>query len=213
MMQPFRRHTAIAAPMLQDNIDTDSIIPVSQTKTASRKLGASLFFNRRYLPDGTENPGFVLNQPGYREASIIVAQHNFGCGSSREQAVWALADFGIRCVIAESFGDIFASNCLRMGVLLIALPRAAVAQLGAAVTAAQGLVPMTVDLQACAITGPDGCAFPFSIDEGARRILLEGRDAIGSTLTRQGDIADFMARDAAGRPWIHLPHPIHTGNP
>lgn len=202
-MEPFRIHKAVAAPMLQDDIDTDSILPVSQMKSSNLDLGKSLFFNKRYMADGSENPDFVLNRPEYRNAGILVARHNFGCGSSREQAVWALVGFPIRCVIAESFGDIFYSNSLRVGLLLVTLPREQVIQLSVAVIAAAGKLPMTVDLEKQIVIGPEGVAYRFSIDEVRRRILLDALDGVGMTLLRRDKIASFQASDRQSRPWIY----------
>jgi 3-isopropylmalate/(R)-2-methylmalate dehydratase small subunit len=203
MMEKFTKLEAVAAPMLRDNIDTDAIIPVAQMKVLAGDFGKSLFFNLRYRPDGSENPDFVLNRPEYRSARILVAANNFACGSSREHAVWALLGFGIRCVIAESFGDIFYNNSFRMGLLPVVLPREQVQALGEAVTAAAGTRNVVVDLQAQTITGPDAIVYAFEIDANRRRILLEGLDGVGVTLLRADDIAAFQARDRVDRPWVY----------
>ncbi len=202
-MEPFRTYEAVAVPMLHDDIDTDSILPVSQMKSSNLQLGKSLFFNKRYLADGSENPDFVLNVPAYRNAGILVARRNFGCGSSREQAVWALVGFPIRCVIAESFGDIFYSNSLRVGLLLVSLSREQIIRLGAAVTTAAGEGVMRVDLEKQIVIAPDGVEYRFSIDEVRRRILLDALDGVGITLLSSDKIASFQARDRQSRPWIY----------
>jgi 3-isopropylmalate/(R)-2-methylmalate dehydratase small subunit len=202
-MEKFQRLEAVAAPMLRDNIDTDAIIPVAQMKVLSGDFGKSLFYNLRYRNDGSENPDFVLNRPEYRNARILVAANNFGCGSSREHAVWALLGFGIRCVIAESFGDIFYNSSFRMGLLPVVLPHEQVKQLGEAVTSTAGKRDVVVDLEFESVTGPDGTVYPFQVDATRRRILFEGLDAVGITLLGADAIADFQARDRIKRPWVY----------
>jgi len=201
-MEPFVRLEGVAAPMFRDGIDTDAIIPVSRMKALDADYGEGLFANLRYRADGSEDPEFVLNRPAYRHASILVAGANFGCGSSREQAVWALLKFGIRCVIAGGFGDIFHGNCFRAGLLPVALPLDSCRDLARAAAGAPGST-MTVDLAACRVIAPGGGEHVFEIDALRRRRLLEGLDELGATLLLAGEIAAFQARDRLRRPWIH----------
>ena len=202
-MEKITRLAGVAAPLAQDNVDTDAIIPVSHMKSLDADYGRSLFANLRYRPDGSELPEFVLNRPEYRSAKILVSGANFGCGSSREHAVWALLGFGIRSVVAESFGDIFYDNALRVGLLPIVLPAAACHALVATVDAAAGSLETVVDLTAQTLTGPDGTVHRFAIELDRRRILLEGLDAIGMTLQHEPAIKAFQQRDGAGRPWVY----------
>lgn len=202
-MESFRRLEAIAAPMLRNNIDTDAIIPVAHMKTMSGQFGQSLFANLRYRDDGSEDPEFVLNRPEYRKAQILVAGENFGCGSSREHAVWALLGFGIRCVIASSYGDIFYNNSFQMGLLPIVLSPAERVALGEEVTTAQGARPTIVDLEKLEILGPAGSHYRFEVKPLKRRALLDGLDAVGVTLLLAEEIETFEARDQDRRPWIH----------
>ena len=206
-MQKFTRVTGTAAPMMKDNIDTDVIIPAKRLVGHQRhELGAFAFEAHRYQPDRTDNPDFVLNQPRYRDAKILIAGENFGCGSSRESAVWALAGFGFRCVIAPSFGDIFTNNAFQNGMLLIRLPKQQVERLAAELES--GATPaMTVDLQDRIVTAPSGTRTPFDIDAELRQALLEGRDEIAMTLVRDPDILAFQERDRAARPWIYQTTP------
>jgi 3-isopropylmalate/(R)-2-methylmalate dehydratase small subunit len=201
-MQAFRRHCGIAAPLLVDNIDTDQIIPSREMKRVSKLgLGEGLFAGWRYAAEDadsrTEDRAFVLNQERYRKASILLAGRNFGCGSSREHAVWALADFGIRAVIAESFGRIFRSNCARNGLLAITQP----AENIAGIAAADGEV--CIDLEAEVIVYAGG-RFSFSIAPGDRKLLLLGLDYIDFTLTCSPDIDAFIKADRARRAWAYL---------
>ncbi len=202
-MQPFRTLTGIAAPLRMINVDTDRIIPKQFLKTIERTgLGANLFNDLRFTPDGDEIPDFVLNRPPWREAEVLIAGENFGCGSSREHAPWALLDFGIRCVIAPSFADIFYNNCFKNGILPVTLPEATVEALLA--QAEQGdNARFTVDLEACAITAPDGTAIGFEIDPFRRHCLLEGLDDIGLTLQKAAAIDTFEAGQRAAQPWLH----------
>lgn len=200
-MEKFTTLTGVAAPLPMINVDTDMIIPKQFLKTIKRTgLGVSLFYEMRYGETGAENPEFVLNKPAYRKAQILVAGANFGCGSSREHAPWALLDFGIRCIIAPSFADIFYNNCFQNGVLPIKLPQADVdkllddAQRGANAT-------ITVDLAAQEIRGPDGGVIRFDIDPFRKRSLLEGLDDIGLTLTKEQKIKAFEEGAALARPW------------
>ena len=184
------------------NVDTDMIIPKQYLKTVKRTgLGKGLFSEKRYADDGSENPDFVLNKPAYRKAKILVAGDNFGCGSSREHAPWALADFGITCVISTSFGDIFYNNCFKNGILPIRVSAEELAKLfddaerGANAT-------LTVDLEAQEIHGPDGGSVKFDIDPARKNKLLKGLDDIGVTMEKTPHIASFEQKTAAARPWI-----------
>ena len=201
-MERFDRLTGIAAPLLQENINTDAIIPVPWIVNFGRDFGHGLFGNWRYDADEREKPDFILNQPPYREAKILLAGRNFGCGSSREEAVWALLDFGIRCVIAPSFGDIFFENSFKNGLLPVALAPEAVAALARMIAEAPSPV-LTVDLEACTVGAPGGPPLSFAIQEGRRRNLLLGLDEIGQTLTHGADIDRFQAADRHRRPWIY----------
>lgn len=200
-MTPFTTLTGIAAPMPLVNIDTDMIIPKQFLKTIARTgLGKNLFDEMRYTPDGAEIAGFVLNQPAYRSAEIIVAGDNFGCGSSREHAPWALLDFGIRCVISTSFADIFYNNCFKNGILPVVLPAAAVQALMA--DAARGAnARLTVDLGAQTVTASDGTSHAFDIDPHRKHCLLNGLDDIGLTLEKAASIDAYEARVGTLRPW------------
>ncbi len=202
-MDRFTLLTAIAAPLNVANIDTDMIIPARFLKTIKRTgLGVSLFANIRYNADGSEKPDFVLNQPKYRKAEILVAGDNFGCGSSREHAPWALLDFGIRCVIAPGFADIFFNNCFKNGILPIALPEAVVAKLME--DAALGTnARLTVDLENQMVVRPDGSKIPFEVDPFRKHCLLNGLDDIGLTLEHTAAIAAYEAKIPAWQPKIH----------
>jgi len=199
-MQKFNQLTGIAAPLDILNVDTDMIIPKQFLKTIQRSgLGKNLFDEMRFTPEGEEVADFVLNQPAYREAEILVAGDNFGCGSSREHAPWALLDFGIRCIIAASFADIFYNNCFKNGILPIVLPQEDVDKLmddakrGANAT-------VTIDLESQTIKGPDGGTIAFEVDAFRKKCLLEGLDDIGLTLQR-GDAIDAYETDLAAQPW------------
>ena len=200
-MDKFTTLTGIAAPMPLVNIDTDMIIPKQFLKTIQRSgLGKNLFDEMRYTQDGQEIPEFVLNQPAYRKAEIIIAGDNFGCGSSREHAPWALLDFGIRCVISTSFADIFFNNCFKNGILPIILPQEQVDVLMA--DARKGAnARVTVDLEAQTVTTSDGQSFSFAVDPHRKHCLLNGLDDIGLTLEKAAAIDSFEARNAALRPW------------
>ncbi len=201
-MTPFTTLTGIAAPLPLANVDTDKIIPARFLKTIKRSgLGVHLFDTLRYLPDGRENDGFVLNQPQYRAAEILIAHENFGCGSSREHAPWALLDFGIRCVIAPSFADIFYNNTFKNGVLPIRLPRAVCdllmedARLG-------GNARLTVDLARQVVVRPSGEEISFDIDPFRKHLLLNGLDDIGQTLQHAAAIDRFEARRGQDQSWL-----------
>ncbi|WP_434615143.1 3-isopropylmalate dehydratase small subunit [Tabrizicola sp. M-4] len=200
-MDKFTTLTGIAAPMPLVNIDTDMIIPKQFLKTIQRSgLGKNLFDEMRYTQDGQEIPDFVLNQPAYRKAEIIVAGDNFGCGSSREHAPWALLDFGIRCVISTSFADIFFNNCFKNGILPIVLPQEQVDILMA--DAKKGAnARVTVDLPSQTVTTSDGQVFSFEVDPHRKHCLLNGLDDIGLTLEKAASIDAFEKKVATLRPW------------
>jgi 3-isopropylmalate/(R)-2-methylmalate dehydratase small subunit len=200
-MEKFTTLTGIAAPMPLVNIDTDMIIPKQFLKTIARTgLGKNLFDEMRYTQDGAEIPGFVLNQPAYRKAEILVAGDNFGCGSSREHAPWALLDFGIRCVISTSFADIFYNNCFKNGILPVVLPQAAVDHLMD--DAKKGAnARISVDLAEQTVTASDGSVFAFEIDSFKKHCLLNGLDDIGLTLEKAAAIDAYEATAATLRPW------------
>ena len=201
-MDKFTTLTGIAAPMPLVNIDTDMIIPKQFLKTIHRSgLGKNLFDEMRYTADGAENPEFVLNKPAWRDAQIIVAGDNFGCGSSREHAPWALLDYGIRCVISTSFADIFYNNCFKNGILPIVLPEAAVkALMNDAENGANAR--LTVDLQEQTVTGADGTAYHFEMDPHRKHCLLNGLDDIGLTMEKAPAIEGYEARIAQSQPWV-----------
>lgn len=201
-MDKFEKITGIAAPMPMINIDTDMIIPKQFLKTIKRSgLGVNLFDEMRYDDDGKEIPDFVLNQAAYRDAEILVAGDNFGCGSSREHAPWAIKDFGIRCVIAPSFADIFFNNCFKNGILPIVLPQDVVDVLMK--DAEKGAnARMTVDLVAQTVTTSDGEVFSFEVDAFKKHCLLEGLDDIGLTMEKAAAIDRFEATVGAERPWV-----------
>ncbi|MEM6904339.1 MAG: 3-isopropylmalate dehydratase small subunit [Pseudomonadota bacterium] len=201
-MEKFTTLTGVAAPMPLINIDTDMIIPKRFLKTIQRSgLGVSLFDEQRYLEDGSENPDFVLNKPAYRETKVLVAGDNFGCGSSREHAPWAIADFGIRCVISTSFADIFFNNCFKNGILPIVLPQEDVDQLMA--DAERGAnATLTVDLEAQEIHRPDGGVISFEIDPFRKHCLLNGLDDIGLSLQKEASIGSFEERQRSTQPWL-----------
>ncbi len=200
IMDKFTTLDGVAAPMRIINVDTDRIIPKQYLKTIKRTgLGAGLFAEMRFKDDGAENPDFVLNKPAYRHAKILVAGDNFGCGSSREHAPWALADFGIRCVISTSFADIFFNNCAKNGILAIVVAPDDLEKLFA--DAERGAnATLSVDLAAQTIKGPDGGTLHFDIDPGRKHNLLNGLDEIGLTLTQAPAIDAYEARLAA-RGW------------
>jgi 3-isopropylmalate/(R)-2-methylmalate dehydratase small subunit len=201
-MDKFTTLTGIAAPMPLVNIDTDMIIPKQFLKTIKRSgLGANLFDEMRYDQDGNEIPDFVLNKPQYREAQILVAGDNFGCGSSREHAPWALLDFGIRCVISTSFADIFYNNCFKNGILPITLPQEQVDILMS--DAEKGAnARITVDLESQTVTASDGQTFAFELDSFKKHCLLNGLDDIGLTLEKAAAIDSFEVTAQQARPWV-----------
>jgi len=201
-MEKFEKLTDIAAPLPLINVDTDMIIPKQFLKTIKRTgLGVHLFDEMRYDEEGNEIPDFVLNKPQYRNAEILIAGDNFGCGSSREHAPWALKDFGIRCVIAPSFADIFHNNCFKNGILPIALPAEQVeALMKEAEKGANARI--TVDLEAQTVTTSDGESFAFEVDAFKKHCLLEGLDDIALTMEKSEAIAAFEKQAAATRPWL-----------
>ena len=201
-MEKFTKLTGVAAPLPLINIDTDMIIPKQFLKTIKRTgLGKSLFFEMRYDDAGNEIADFVLNQPAYRKAEILVAGDNFGCGSSREHAPWAILDFGIRCVISTDFADIFYNNCFKNGILPIKLPQEDVdklmddAQRGANAT-------ITVDLESQTISGPDGGEISFEMDSFRKHCLINGLDDIGLTMEKAEKIKAFEEKSKASQPWL-----------
>ena len=201
-MEKFTTMTGVAAPLEIDNVDTDMIIPKQYLKTIKRTgLGAGLFAEMRYADDGSPNPDFVLNKPAYSKATILVAGDNFGCGSSREHAPWALLDFGIRCVISTDFADIFYNNCFKNGILPIKVSPEDLEKLmddarrGANAT-------LSVDLPAQTIKGPDGGTVRFEIDPFRKHCLIEGLDDIGLTMVEAPAIGAFEAKAADARPWL-----------
>jgi 3-isopropylmalate/(R)-2-methylmalate dehydratase small subunit len=200
-MEKFTTLTAVAAPLNMINVDTDMIIPKDYLKTIQRTgLGKGLFAELRYADDGTDNPDFVLNKPAYKAAKIIVAGDNFGCGSSREHAPWALLDYGIRCVISTEFGDIFYNNCFKNGILPIKVSKEDLEKLmddaerGANAT-------LTIDLAKQEITGPDGGTVAFEVDAFKKHCLLNGLDEVGLTMEKGDRIAAYEERAATERPW------------
>jgi 3-isopropylmalate/(R)-2-methylmalate dehydratase small subunit len=201
-MQKFTELTAVAAPLPMMNVDTDMIIPKDYLKTIERTgLAKGLFAEMRFNEDGSENPDFVLNKPAYRKAQIIVAGDNFGCGSSREHAPWALLDYGIRCVISTSFADIFYNNCFNNGILPAIVSKEDLDKLMD--DAARGAnAKLTVDLINERIYGPDGGSVPFKIDPARKEKLLKGLDDIGLTMVRDPSISTYERKAEAARPWV-----------
>lgn len=206
-MQKFTSLDAIAAPILRINVDTDAIIPSREMKKVS-KIGLSdgLFAGWRYTePGGREpNPEFILNREPYTKAELLLTGLNFGCGSSREHAVWALAEWGIRCIVAPSFGAIFYGNCVRNGILPVILNNAIVEGLAEQVEADPAHNLIHVDLEKCVLRGPDGSGYSFEIAPADREMLLEGLDSIAVTMKRDDEILAFQGRDRVRRPWIYL---------
>ena len=206
MAKPFNTLTAIAAPIMRENVDTDVVIRINRLVGNSIRgtLGKWAFESLRYLPDGSENPSFVLNREPYRAAQVLMTGPNFGCGSSREGAVWALAEQGIRAIIGSSFGDIFFANCFQNGVLPIVVDKALVESIAGEIEATQGAGRVGIDLEAQTITTPSGATHTFTIDPRRKAGLLAGLDEIMLTLQRDGEIRAFQAADRKRRPWIYL---------
>ncbi len=200
-MEKFDKLTAVAAPMPIINIDTDMIIPKDYLKTIKRTgLGEGLFAEMRFNEDGSTNPEFVLNKPAYAKAQILVAGNNFGCGSSREHAPWALLDYGIRCVISTSFADIFYNNCFKNGVLPIKVSEEELDKLMDDASRGSNST-LSVDLEAQTISGPDGGVIEFEVDADRKHRLLNGIDDIGETLAKADLISEFEANNSQARPW------------
>src|SRR3989440_7684402 len=201
-MQPFSTHTGLVAPLDRVNVDTDQMVPKQFLKLLTREgYGQFLFYDWRYLDGEKPNPGFVLNQPRYRGASILLARANFGCGSSREHAPWALLDYGFRVIIAPTFADIFANNCLKNGLLPVALAEETVALISARVRATENYC-VTVDLERCIVSDEHGLAAPFALDEFRRHCLLNGLDDIGLSLQHEAAIAAYEARRPRWRAFV-----------
>ena len=203
-MESLRAVTGIAAPMMRINIDTDQIIPtLFLGGTDAKGYAQHLFHHHRYLADGEPNPEFVLNQAPYDRAEVLLADRNFGCGSSRERAPKALREFGFRAVIAPSFGGIFFNNCYRNGIVPVELPIEDVRAIVAEVEASGGTAPVSVDLEAQSVSTPGGLRFTFAAPPTLRRMLLEGVDEIELTLARRAEIDRFRAQDRGRRPWAY----------
>ena len=206
-MRKFATLTAVAAPLVRANVDTDAIIPSREMKNVARHgLADGLFAGWRYTTIGGRDPDpqFVLNRGDYAGARILLSGENFGCGSSREHAAWALLEFGIRAIIAPSFSPIFRMNCVRNGMLPVCLPAATIAELAESVAIAPQVRQVTVDLVRQVVSGPDGSEHAFDIDPESREMLLEGLDAIDLTLKQRGAIDAFTAADRDARPWIYV---------
>ena len=208
-MRAFRKHIGVAAPLLLLNVDTDAIIPSREVKEVSKKgLSGGLFADWRYLYDETTrtgpNPAFILNQPGYEAASILLTGNNFGCGSSREYAVWALLEYGIRAIIAPGFGNIFFNNCLRNGLLPVVLEQDIVERLAKQVQSNPRANRVEVDLESCSVTAPDNTRYRFQIPTPGREMLLEGLEVIDVTLQQTSAINRFKIQDRGKRPWAYL---------
>ena len=206
MPKPFNKLSATAAPIMRGNIDTDVIIRIERLVGNSIRgsLGKWAFGALRYLPDGSENPEFILNREPYRHAEILVTGPNFGCGSSREGAVWSLQELGIRAVIGSSFGDIFFANCFQNGILPVIVDKQTAENLAAEVEATQGAGKVGIDLEAQTITTPEGRTLRFEIDPRRREGLLQGLDEVMLTLQRDHEIRSFQEADRTARPWIHF---------
>ena len=206
-MQKFTTLTSVAAPLMQVNIDTDAIIPSREMKGVTKEgLSAGMFANWRYsdVDARVENPEFVLNKVPYRQAEILLSGENFGCGSSREHAVWALKEWGIRCILAPSFGTIFYGNCVRNGILPVVLPEDTVKAVAESMKQSGGTATLTIDLPRQRLAGPDGSEHAFDIAPADKEMLVEGLDPISLTLKRDGDILAFQTRDKSQRPWVYL---------
>lgn len=206
-MKGFTRLSAIAAPLMRANIDTDIVIPISRMigNSVRGTVGKWAFTALRYRPDGSENPEFVLNRAPYRDAEILITGPNFGCGSSREPAVWAIQEMGIKAIIGSGFGDIFYNNCFQNGVLPVVLDPQTVQAIAEEVEETQGTGKVTVDLEACQVIMPSGRKVKFTVEPRRRTGLLEGLDEIGATLRRDTEIRAFQQRDRDERPWIYRP--------
>lgn len=201
-MESFTTHTGLAAPLSRTNVNTDEITPARFLKTIKRTgFAQALFANWRFQADGTPNPDFVLNQPRYQGVSILVAGDNFGCGSSREHAPWAIREYGFRCVIAPSFADIFYNNCFNNSILPITFDEATVEQLFKEIEANKGY-QLSIDLAAQTVTKPDGSVLSFEIDQFRKNALLQGLDNIGWTLSHNDEISVYEERRRSEAPWL-----------
>ena len=204
-MEPMRRITAVAVPMLRSNVDTDAIIPSREIRSVGKTgLAPGLFAGWRYLDARRPDPQFVLNKPEYAGAQILIAGENFGCGSSREHAVWALREYGFRAILAPSFAPIFMRNCLHNGLAPVILGQTSVAAIAAAVQADPAHNRVTVDVELGVVFAPGTEPYPFTLDGNAREMLLEGLDFLGLALKRRAAIAAFLNRDRLDRSWIYL---------
>jgi 3-isopropylmalate dehydratase small subunit len=201
-MQPFATHTGVAVPLIADDINTDQIAPVQSMRSLKPDYKALLFMRARRREDGSENPDFVLNQSQFREPGILVTGHNFGAGSSREAAVWAMLANNIRVIVAKSFADIYRENCLQNGLLPIVLEPSAAAAFAQRVIAVNGAAPFTVDLRTQRISGPGGADISFDMPAADRMRLLEGLDDIGLSLKHADEIASWERRMATEQPWL-----------
>lgn len=207
-MEKFTRLTAIAAPLLRINVDTDAIIPSREMKRVSKTgLAEGLFAGWRYQSPGSraENPDFILNREPWRKAQILLSGINFGCGSSREHAVWALHEWGIRAILAPSFGSIFQGNCVRNGIVPVVIDNTVIEGLAQKIEADPQGFRLTVDLENCRVSTSQGESWPFTIPDADREMLLEGLDSIAVTLKRDAAILAYRDRDRVRRPWIYLP--------
>jgi 3-isopropylmalate/(R)-2-methylmalate dehydratase small subunit len=201
-MEKFDKHSGVAAPLNMINIDTDKLIPKQFLKTIKRTgLGQYLFNEIRFNADGSENKDFILNKPAYRDASILIAGDNFGCGSSREHAPWALLDFGVKCVISTSFADIFFNNCFKNGILPIVVSKAQLDQLMDDANNGANSI-LDIDLENQQIGRPNGDKINFEIDEFRKHCLINGLDDIGLTMQKQDSIGDFEKRREIEQPWV-----------
>lgn len=206
-MQKFTTLSSVAAPIMRVNIDTDAIIPSREMKGVTKEgLSVGMFANWRYtdVDARVENPDFILNQSPFRNAEVLLSGENFGCGSSREHAVWALKEWGIRCVIAPSFGTIFYGNCVRNGILPVILPEDVVKAFATAMEGSEGKAELQIDLPGQTVTGPDGQTHAFEIAPADKEMLVEGLDPIGLTLRRDDEILAYQERDKSERPWVYI---------
>ena len=205
-MDKFIKVTGVATPLMRQNVDTDLIIRIERLvdNVTREGLGPYCFEQLRFKPDGSEDPDCLFNQAPYRDAPIILARENFGCGSSREGAVWALKGMGIRAVIAPYFGDIFNNNCFQNGLLPVALPIHEIEQLADEMKASPGNARITVDLENCQVISPTGRTIPFQVDARRQHAMLNGLDDIAQTMAQSDAIAAWQAKDKTARPWVWL---------
>ena len=205
-MEKFTKVTGVATPLMRQNVDTDLIIRIERLvdNVGREGLGPYAFEQIRFKPDGSENPDCIFNQEPYRDAPMILSRENFGCGSSREGAVWALKGMGIKAVIAPYFGDIFNNNCFQNGILPVPLPIEEVELLADEMTASPGNARITVDLENCVVISPTGRTIPFKVEAHRQHAMLNGLDDIAQTLTRQDAIAGWQKADQSARPWVWL---------